>query len=41
MTKIGLTRLHQAGPEAEIHISAAADEGDAARILAETEPEEP
>jgi segregation and condensation protein A len=40
MTKLGLTRLHQAGPESEIHITAAADEDDAAKIIAETNGEE-
>jgi segregation and condensation protein A len=35
MTKLGLTRLHQAGPETEIHISAAAEEDVAAKIIAD------
>jgi segregation and condensation protein A len=39
MTKLGLTRLHQAGPEAEIHISASADEDSAAKIIAESNGE--
>jgi len=40
MTKLGLTRLHQAGPDAEIHIAAAADEEIAARIMAQSNGEE-
>lgn len=41
MTRINLTRLHQAGPDAEIHVSAAAEEVDAQRILSENTLEEP
>ncbi|MCK9463651.1 MAG: segregation/condensation protein A [Proteobacteria bacterium] len=40
MTKLGLTQLHQAGPESEIHISAAADQEDAVKIIAESNGEE-
>jgi segregation and condensation protein A len=40
MTKLGLTRLQQAGPESEIHITAAADEDYAAKIISETNGDE-
>ena len=39
MTKLGLTQLHQAGPDTEIHITAAADEDVATKIIAETNGE--
>jgi segregation and condensation protein A len=40
MTKLGLTRLHQAGPDTEIHITAAAEEADTVRILPDSDVEE-
>jgi segregation and condensation protein A len=40
MTKLGLTHLHQAGPDNEIHITAAADEDDAVKIIAQSNGEE-
>ena len=39
MTKLGLTRLQQASPDTEIHISAAADEEIAAKIIAKSNGE--
>ena len=41
MTKLGLTRLHQAGPDTEIHITATAEEADAVRVLPDRDVEEP
>ena len=35
MTKLGMTKIHQAAPGAEIHIAASADIDDAARVLEE------
>ncbi|NLN63403.1 MAG: segregation/condensation protein A [Myxococcales bacterium] len=40
MTRLGLTRIHQAAPGAEIHITAAADIDDADRVLSENPVEE-
>jgi len=39
MTKLGLTLLQQAGPDTEIHITAAADEDIAAKIIADSNGE--
>ena len=39
MTKLGLTHLHQAGPDNEIHITAAVAEDDAVKIIADSNGE--
>jgi len=40
MTRLGLTRVHQAGPRGEIHISPAVDMSEAARVLSTNELED-
>ncbi len=40
MTKLGLTKIHQASPETEIHITSLAEEIDANKVLAENYTEE-
>ena len=40
MTRLGLSKLHQAGPGAEIHISASARDEDLARALADADLED-
>jgi segregation and condensation protein A len=40
MTKLGLSKIHQAGPNTEIHISASATQAEAENVLRENKLEE-